>query len=492
MAILLSPVLNEQQFDANGNPLSGGKIHTYLAGTTTPVTTYKTSAGTAQANPIVLDSSGNFTTGTQLWLDSGKTYKFVVTDANDVTLRTVDNITPINDVNAVPDEWVQYTTSAFTYISATSFSVVGDQTGTFVQYRRIKTTNTGGTVYSTISASSYSAGSTTVTVANDSGTLDSGLSAVYYGVLSPSHSSIPERYITTKNLSFDSGPFGFRNRVINGAMSIDQRNSGAAQTITAAAALAYSVDRWYAYCTGANVTGQRVAGTAPNQYNYSFTGAASVTKIGYAQRIEAANCQDLAGQTATLSVDLANSLLTTVTWTAWYANTTDTFGTLASPTRTQIATGTFTVNSTLTRYNAQISIPSAATTGIEIEFSVGAQTSGTWTIGRAQLESGAVATPFEYRFVGTELASCYRYYAKFNYAGTGASFSSIISMSVKHPATMRVDPSINYTINSQSGNAAGWPTVSAVDAGSSAFEMNPVSANTDIGANVTVFLSAEL
>lgn len=201
MAILLSPVLNEQQFDANGNPLSGGKIHTYLAGTTTPVTTYKTSAGTAQANPIVLDSSGNFTTGTQLWLDSGKTYKFVVTDANDVTLRTIDNITPINDVNAAPDEWVQYTTSAFTYISATSFSVVGDQTGTFVQYRRLKTTNTGGTVYSTISTSSYSAGATTVTVANDSGTLDSGLSAVYYGVLSPSHSSLPNNYVSPSNLT---------------------------------------------------------------------------------------------------------------------------------------------------------------------------------------------------------------------------------------------------------------------------------------------------
>ena len=51
---------------------------------------------------------------------------------------------------------------------------------------------------------------------------------------------------------------GFKNRIINGGMKIDQRNAGASQTITAAAALAYTVDRWYAYCTGANVTGQRV------------------------------------------------------------------------------------------------------------------------------------------------------------------------------------------------------------------------------------------
>jgi hypothetical protein len=211
--------------------------------------------------------------------------------------------------------------------------------------------------------------------------------------------------------AINNGPIsGTRNRIINGDMRIDQRNAGVAQTFTAAAALAYSVDRWYGYCTGANVTGQRVAGAAAGQYRYQFTGAASVTAVGFGQRIEQLNSADLAGTTATLSVDLANSLLTTVTWTAFYANTADTFGTLASPTRTQIATGSFTVNSTVTRYNTQISIPAAATTGIEIVFTVGAQTSGTWTIGNVQLEPGATATPFERRSYGAELALCQRYY----------------------------------------------------------------------------------
>ena len=121
---------------------------------------------------------------------------------------------------------------------------------------------------------------------------------------------------------------GTKNRIINGAMAVDQRNAGASQTFTAAAALAYSVDRWYGYCTGANVTGQRVQGATVGQYRYQFTGAASVTGIGFGQRIEQLNSADLAGTTATLSVDLANSLLTTVTWTAYYANTADTFGTL--------------------------------------------------------------------------------------------------------------------------------------------------------------------
>lgn len=211
--------------------------------------------------------------------------------------------------------------------------------------------------------------------------------------------------------SINGGPLaGTRNRIINGGMAVDQRNAGASQTFTAGAALAYSVDRWYGYCTGANVTGQRVQGATVGQFYYRFTGAASVTAIGFGQRIEQLNSADLAGTTATLSVDLANSVLTTVTWTAYYATTADTFGTLASPTRTQIATGTFTVNSTVTRYSTQISVPAAATTGIEIVFTVGAQTSGTWTIGNVQLEAGSVATPFERRSYGQELALCQRYY----------------------------------------------------------------------------------
>ena len=242
------------------------------------------------------------------------------------------------------------------------------------------------------------------------------------------------------------------NRIINGAMTVDQRNAGAAQTITAAAALAYTVDRWYAYCTGANVTGQRVAGTGNNQFAYRFTGAASVTAIGFGQRIEAANSIDLAGSTATLGVDLANSLLTSVTWTAYYANTADTFGTLASPTRTQIATGTFTVTSTLTRYSAQIFIPSAAITGVEIVFSVGAQTSGTWTIDNVQLEAGPLATPFERRMIGQELINCQRYFASINGAiGAGSELNTSAAY-IKLPlsVTMRAD---NQTVTLSTGNS---------------------------------------
>jgi hypothetical protein len=261
----------------------------------------------------------------------------------------------------------------------------------------------------------------------------------------------------TGQLSFNYGvaagaPAGFRNRIVNGAMAIDQRNAGAAQTFTAGAALAYTVDRFYAYCTGANVTGQRVAGSAPDQYLYQFTGAASVTAIGFGQRIEAANSFDLAGKTATLSVKLANALLTTVNWAAYYATTADTFGSLASPTKTLIASGSFAVNSTLATYSAQIAIPAAATTGVEIVLSVGAQTSGPWTIGEVQLELGQVATPFERRPIGIEIILCQRYYQQigsntayeFFSIGIGAS-TTIAYFGIRLQSTMRVAPTVNFS-----------------------------------------------
>jgi len=199
---------------------------------------------------------------------------------------------------------------------------------------------------------------------------------------------------------------GYKNRLINGQMQVAQRGtSGTSGAAVPTTAPTYpSVDRWYAYATGATVTVAQVAGTGAIKNNLQVTGAASVTAVGVGQRIEQLNSYDLAGSTATLSVNISNSLLTTVTWTASYATSANTWSA-----KTQIATGTFTVTSTLTNYSAQISVPAAATTGIEILFTVGAQTSGTWVIGNAQLEKSSIATTFDYRPYGTELALCQRY-----------------------------------------------------------------------------------
>ena len=275
----------------------------------------------------------------------------------------------------------------------------------------------------------------------------------------------------------------FKNRIINGAMANDQRNAAASQTFTAAAALAYSVDRWYGYCTGANVTGQQVAGsTTPTntQFRYRFTGAASVTAVGFGQRIEQKNSYDLAGSTCTLSADLAiSATLTTVTWTASYATTTaDTFGTLASPTVTQIATGTFTVSATVTNFNAQITVPAAATTGIQIVFTVGALTAGlTWTIGNVQLEKGSTATSFNYRSIGAELALCQRYFVKDLQDAASATFlvgvvdaaTSADRCGMRFPVTMRTAPTaaVGGTSNPRIYDGTAAPAITSISVNTS-------------------------
>lgn len=193
MAVNLSPIGVDAPFmDGNGDPLSGGKLYTYVAGSDTAANTYTTAAGNvANANPIVLNTNGYPASGgniVEIWLTAGVTYKFILKTSADVTVWTRDDIDGINDTSVTIDQWVTGPTP--TYIGATSFSLVGDQTAEFQIGRRLKTTNTAGTIYSTITASAY-ASVTTVTVVNDSGTLDSGLSAVSYGLLSPTNPSTP-------------------------------------------------------------------------------------------------------------------------------------------------------------------------------------------------------------------------------------------------------------------------------------------------------------
>jgi hypothetical protein len=93
-AVTLSPFLGVggQLFDDNGNPLAGGTIETYLAGTTTNAATYTTSAGNiAHTNPIILDGAGRIPSG-EIWLLFSTSYKFIVKDSFGALIGTFDNI----------------------------------------------------------------------------------------------------------------------------------------------------------------------------------------------------------------------------------------------------------------------------------------------------------------------------------------------------------------------------------------------------------------
>lgn len=92
MSVNLSPIGNGFQFfTTTGLPLNGGFIYTYQAGSSTPLSTFTTSTGNiANANPIVLGTDGR--PPQEIWLTSGYSYKFVLTDSNNVIIATYDNI----------------------------------------------------------------------------------------------------------------------------------------------------------------------------------------------------------------------------------------------------------------------------------------------------------------------------------------------------------------------------------------------------------------
>lgn len=267
-----------------------------------------------------------------------------------------------------------------------------------------------------------------------------------------------------------------RNRLINGNFIVDQRNNGATWTATNGAALNYQTDRWLVSCVGGNVTGAS-ANIAFAGYPYLLiNGAASVTQINLAQRIEGANCFDLAGGNAVFSVQMANTLLTSATWTVSYANNANQFGAGI----TTIATGTFTgITSTLATFNTgAIAMPASAVNGVQVTITVGSQTSGTWTITNAQFEPGSVATPFERKLYNQVLLECQRYFVAWRDLGSGntplpASGYTVANSStftLKLPTTMYLhlgSPSFNYfsttqfTIINAGVSSSGAPTVNS-------------------------------
>jgi hypothetical protein len=105
-AFQLLPVLKHRYFDSNGDPLNGGKLWSYLAGTSTPSGTYQDSSGSVpNTNPIILNSAGEVPSDIRIAVGGG-VYKFVLMDADDNVQWTVDNVSISAD--DVPSGWTEH------------------------------------------------------------------------------------------------------------------------------------------------------------------------------------------------------------------------------------------------------------------------------------------------------------------------------------------------------------------------------------------------
>jgi hypothetical protein len=119
-----------QFFSSNGVPLAGGKIYSYLAGTTTPAAAYTDFTGsTPHSNPIVLNSAGRVPGG-QIWQPFGVGYKFTVYTPDDVLIATYDNVTTVSVLSAATQNFSG--TGSQTVFTLANAPLSADTTNVFI------------------------------------------------------------------------------------------------------------------------------------------------------------------------------------------------------------------------------------------------------------------------------------------------------------------------------------------------------------------------
>ena len=247
---------------------------------------------------------------------------------------------------------------------------------------------------------------------------------------------------------YDDGALSNRNLIINGDLSVAQRN-GTNSVTHSSGALTYNADRWFVFANGASVTGQIVTGTNTGTNRaYKITGASSVTDLNFAQRIESLNVRHLDGEKVTLSFKMyASQALSGVSATIFFGTGDDTgYG------DTNVS-NSLTVNSGLNTYEETFTLSSVASRGFEVAIAFGSNlpSGATVEIAQVQLELGDTATPFEHRTFGDELARCQRYYAQGGIILSDTSpdrYHNTINL----PCEMRAQPTIStWGIDSGSG-----------------------------------------
>ena len=315
------------------------------------------------------------------------------------------------------------------------------------------------------------------------------------------YGSVNADLMTTSDGVSSSGLYGFKNRILNGQMVIDQRNAGASVTLSTDT---YVLDRYKGLATQASkLSVQQNAGsvTPPagfiNYMGFTSLSAYSIGAgdiFGFDQRIEGLNATDLAWGTASASP---------VTLSFWVRSSlTGTFGgSLENSAGTRSYPFTYTISSANTWEYETITIAGDTSgtwlttngIGIRVQFGLGvgstfSGTAGAWAtanyisatgatsvvgtngatfyITGVQLEKGSTATSFDYRDYGRELMLCQRYYwkngvgdASVALGGTGA-FASTTTLQAmfQFPVTMRANP----TATQSAANIADGTVASAV------------------------------
>jgi len=275
---------------------------------------------------------------------------------------------------------------------------------------------------------------------------------------------------------------GFKNRIINGAMVIDQRNAGASVTLTTDGT--YTLDRWDFNITQASkLTSQQTTTTVPTGFSHSLkiTSSSAYSVIStdsfvVQQRIEGSNVADLSWGTAnaktitvsfwvyssltgTFNISLSNGAFNRsypVTYTISSANTWEqkTITIAGDTSGTWVNTNTssaglvlfFNLGSGSTMNGTNATWASGWLTSVSGSTSLVGTNGATFYITGVQLEKGSTATSFDYRPYGTEFVLCQRYYQQTNtFTAVGVSANTNIYAYISFPVTMRSSPSVGQT-----------------------------------------------
>jgi len=251
---------------------------------------------------------------------------------------------------------------------------------------------------------------------------------------------------------------GFRNKIINGGFDIWQRG------VSIAGASGYCVDRWYAGAGASTTVSRQSSGQAlGSQYHARIAYTASSAFCNMHQMIETSEVSKLWGRQVTASVKLRrNSTMSGGMDIAIYKSSTvdasiSATWTLLGYTRidnSTIPTGTtsadwYTLSTTVT-------VPNDGTAN-SLRFTIAetavSPSGAYYEISQAQLEEGSVVTPFEERYVGTELTLCQRYYevvggtstAGITLGGVATAANQAFYFPYSFVVTKRISPTLSKT-----------------------------------------------